>query len=225
MNKKNIAIFIILIVAIIGGYYVYSNYISAKGRAWNALQDYLNAARSHDLERLATLSHQLSEACKEPVATDDCNTRMDTVYNFGSPFKRENFVHTWSDPHQIILASDWVLEETEELSARTRSIIYFTVQDGQIKLLSFKPAQGTFIVKDKERPMPEAELLPKLIEYTEDELVSSDVIGNLHSAVFDSLSTQVSQSGQLVKILAWYDNELGYSARMIDVIKKMEKWV
>src|SRR3989344_2820338 len=165
MNKKNIAIFIILIVAIIGGYYVYSNYISAKGRAWNALQDYLNAARSHDLERLATLSHQLSEACKEPVATDDCNTRMDTVYNFGSPFKRENFVHTWSDPHQIILASDWVLEETEELSARTRSIIYFTVQDGQIKLLSFKPAQGTFIVKDKERPMPEAELLPKLIEY------------------------------------------------------------
>jgi glyceraldehyde 3-phosphate dehydrogenase len=60
-----------------------------------------------------------------------------------------------------------------------------------------------------------------IIEYSEDELVSSDVIGNKHSAVVDSLSTEVN--GDLIKVLAWYDNEFGYSSRLVDVIQKIEK--
>lgn len=62
-----------------------------------------------------------------------------------------------------------------------------------------------------------------IIEYSEEELVSSDVIGNPHSAVVDSLSTDVN--GDLIKVLAWYDNEFGYSNRMVDVIKKIEKFL
>ncbi len=58
-----------------------------------------------------------------------------------------------------------------------------------------------------------------IIEYSTEALVSSDVIGNPHSAVVDSLSTQVD--GNLVKILAWYDNEFGYSNRVVDVIKML----
>lgn len=58
-----------------------------------------------------------------------------------------------------------------------------------------------------------------IIEYSADALVSSDVIGNPHSCVVDSLSTQVD--GNLVKILAWYDNEFGYSNRVIDVVKML----
>lgn len=59
-----------------------------------------------------------------------------------------------------------------------------------------------------------------IIAYTEDPLVSSDVIGNSHSAVVDALSTQVD--GNLVKVLAWYDNEFGYSNRVVDVLQRLK---
>lgn len=65
--------------------------------------------------------------------------------------------------------------------------------------------------------------LKGILEYSEDELVSSDVIENAHSAVFDSKSTQVD--GNLVKILAWYDNEFGYSNRVVDVVEMLKKWI
>jgi len=56
-----------------------------------------------------------------------------------------------------------------------------------------------------------------VLEYSEDELVSSDIIGNKHSCVLDSLSTM--KDGNLIKILGWYDNEYGYSNRLVDLIK------
>jgi glyceraldehyde 3-phosphate dehydrogenase len=62
--------------------------------------------------------------------------------------------------------------------------------------------------------------LKKIVEYSKEELVSSDIIGNLHSAVIDSLSTQ--KEGNLVKILAWYDNEYGYSQRVVDIISRLK---
>lgn len=58
-----------------------------------------------------------------------------------------------------------------------------------------------------------------ILEYTEDEIVSVDVIHNPASAVFDSPSTMVN--GKMVKVLAWYDNEWGYSARCVDLVEKM----
>jgi glyceraldehyde 3-phosphate dehydrogenase len=57
-----------------------------------------------------------------------------------------------------------------------------------------------------------------ILEYTEDEIVSVDVIHNPHSSIFDASSTMVL--GKTVKILAWYDNEWGYSARVVDLIAK-----
>lgn len=65
--------------------------------------------------------------------------------------------------------------------------------------------------------------LKGILEYSEEELVSSDVRGNPHSTVFDSLSTQVD--GNLVKIMAWYDNEFGYSNRVCDVVQMLGKWL
>lgn len=56
------------------------------------------------------------------------------------------------------------------------------------------------------------------LEYCEDPIVSKDVNSNYHSAIFDSLSTRVL-GNDLIQVLAWYDNESGYSARMIDLIK------
>ncbi len=56
-----------------------------------------------------------------------------------------------------------------------------------------------------------------ILEYTEDPIVSIDVIGNSYSSIFDALSTMVM--GNLVKVVSWYDNEWGYSCRLIDLIK------
>ncbi len=59
-----------------------------------------------------------------------------------------------------------------------------------------------------------------ILEYCEDPIVSSDVIGNPHSAVFDALLTTVLD-GSLVKVLAWYDNEWGFSSRVVDALLRM----
>ncbi len=58
------------------------------------------------------------------------------------------------------------------------------------------------------------------IEYTEDPIVSSDIIGNPHSAIFDALSTMVIGKN-MVKVFAWYDNEWGFSCRMIEMMEMM----
>lgn len=63
------------------------------------------------------------------------------------------------------------------------------------------------------------------IEYTEDPIVSSDVIGSHYGAVVDGLLTKVldTENGQLVKVVAWYDNEMGYSAQMVRTAKYLFK--
>lgn len=59
-----------------------------------------------------------------------------------------------------------------------------------------------------------------IIEYVDEPIVSSDIIGNTHSAIFDSLLTRVIDKN-LVKVFSWYDNEWGFSNRMIEVIKEL----
>ncbi|MGB3587252.1 MAG: type I glyceraldehyde-3-phosphate dehydrogenase [Tunicatimonas sp.] len=61
--------------------------------------------------------------------------------------------------------------------------------------------------------------LKGILEYTEDPLVSSDIIGSPYSCVFDADSTNTN--GKLVKVLGWYDNEAGYSARSADLIARV----
>ena len=63
--------------------------------------------------------------------------------------------------------------------------------------------------------------LKGILEYSEEPLVSSDIIGNPHSSIFDSQLTKVN--GKLVRVCAWYDNECGFSCRMVDMLKLMTK--
>ena len=58
-----------------------------------------------------------------------------------------------------------------------------------------------------------------IIEYTTDPIVSTDIIGNTHSNIFDSDLTKVD--GTLVKVIGWYDNEAGYATRTVDLITKI----
>lgn len=66
--------------------------------------------------------------------------------------------------------------------------------------------------------------LSGILQYTEDPIVSMDVIGNTHSAVFDSLLTAVlGDKNKLVKVVAWYDNEMGYSTRLVELIERFAR--
>ena len=62
--------------------------------------------------------------------------------------------------------------------------------------------------------------MKRYLEYTADPIVSADIVGNPHSAIFDSLSTMV-MGKNLVKVFAWYDNEWGFSCRMVDMLERM----
>lgn len=71
--------------------------------------------------------------------------------------------------------------------------------------LAFKQAASTY--------------LKNILEYTEDPIVSIDIVGNTHSCIFDSQMTSVI--GNMVKIVGWYDNETGYSSRILDLLRNL----
>jgi glyceraldehyde 3-phosphate dehydrogenase len=62
--------------------------------------------------------------------------------------------------------------------------------------------------------------LKGVLQYSEEPLVSSDVIGNPYSSIFDSLVTR-DMGPRMIKVLSWYDNEFGYASRMVDFTKYM----
>lgn len=70
---------------------------------------------------------------------------------------------------------------------------------------AFREASGTF--------------LKGVLQYTEDPLVSVDILGNPHSCIFDSKLTSIV--GGLVKVVGWYDNEMGYSSRLADLVERI----
>jgi|TARA_Y100000310_G_scaffold343569_1_gene451850 glyceraldehyde 3-phosphate dehydrogenase len=62
--------------------------------------------------------------------------------------------------------------------------------------------------------------LKGILEYCEDPIVSSDIVGNSHSSIFDAALTQVIEK-RLIKVVSWYDNEWGYSSRISDLISRL----
>jgi glyceraldehyde 3-phosphate dehydrogenase len=63
-----------------------------------------------------------------------------------------------------------------------------------------------------------------VIEASEEELVSSDIIGNPHSTIIDLLSTKIV-GGDLLKVISWYDNEWGYSNRLVELAAYLGKFI
>jgi glyceraldehyde 3-phosphate dehydrogenase len=70
-------------------------------------------------------------------------------------------------------------------------------------------------VNDAYREASQSAGMKGILQYTEDPIVSSDIVGNPHSCIIDGLSTMTN--GNMVKVLGWYDNEWGYSNRLVDV--------
>jgi glyceraldehyde 3-phosphate dehydrogenase len=95
------------------------------------------------------------------------------------------------------------------------------VPTGSITDLTFNAARKTSVEEINELMRAAAEGPMKgIIEYVTDPIVSSDVIGNPHSSIFDSNNTIVLD-GDMVKVTMWYDNEWGYSCRTADLIERL----
>ena len=75
-------------------------------------------------------------------------------------------------------------------------------------------------VHDAVRAAAASPRMQGVLSFTDEPVVSSDVIGNPHSSIYDASFTQVSE-GRFLKALAWYDNEWGYSNRVCDVLRRM----
>jgi len=97
------------------------------------------------------------------------------------------------------------------------------VPDGSVVDLTVEVARGT-TVEEVNRAMKRAAEGPLkgILEYSEAPIVSGDIVGNSHSSIFDAPLTQVID-GSLVKVIAWYDNEWGYSSRVEDLIGRIAK--
>ncbi len=119
-------------------------------------------------------------------------------------------------------AAKAISEVIPELKGRLDGLaVRVPVQDGSLVDLVVKVKKSTS--KDEVNATMKAAAAGALkgyLEYCEDPIVSNDVIGNPASSVFDSLSTNVI-NGDLVKVMSWYDNEWGFSNRVVDALLKM----
>jgi len=95
------------------------------------------------------------------------------------------------------------------------------VPDGSVVDLTVELEKAVTVLQVNDAVRAAAEgPLAHVLEYQTDPIVSSDIVGNSHSCIFDSLLTQVID-GTFLKVIAWYDNEWGYSSRVADLIVRL----
>jgi glyceraldehyde 3-phosphate dehydrogenase len=87
------------------------------------------------------------------------------------------------------------------------------IQNAQVKAVEIEEAA---IKKAAEGPMK------GILAYTEDEVVSNDFVGDAHTSIFDA-KAGISLTDTFVKLVSWYDNEWGYSNKVVDLIEHMAK--
>ncbi len=96
------------------------------------------------------------------------------------------------------------------------------VPDGSLTDITFNVKRAVSIEEiNKAFKQASKTNLKGILDYTEDPIVSVDVIGNTHSCLFDAQLTSVID--KMVKVVGWYDNEIGYSSRLIDLILLIRK--
>ena len=96
------------------------------------------------------------------------------------------------------------------------------VVTGSLVDLTFVPSKATSV--EEVNAAVEAAAngpLKGILAYTEDPIVSTDIVGDPHSSIFDASLTQIIGDGTLVKAVSWYDNEWGYSNRCVELIGKV----
>jgi glyceraldehyde 3-phosphate dehydrogenase len=98
------------------------------------------------------------------------------------------------------------------------------VPDGSVVDLFVKLGRSVEVQEVNDAVLAAAEgPLKGILEYCERPIVSSDIIGNSHSSIFDAGFTGVT-GGQYLRVLNWYDNEWGYSCRVCDLLERVRGW-
>ena len=94
---------------------------------------------------------------------------------------------------------------------------------GSVVDLTFEATRETSVdeVNAAFKAAAESDRLKGILKYTEDPIVSTDIVGDPHSSVFDAGSTMAIGDGSMIKAVSWYDNEWGYSNRCVDVLQKL----
>lgn len=118
-------------------------------------------------------------------------------------------------------AAKAVTEVLPELKGKLDGLAYrVPVPDGS--LTDFTAVLGRAATKEEVNAAMKAaseDSLKGILEYTTDPIVSSDIVGNPHSCIFDSKLTMAM--GTVVKVVGWYDNEYGYSNRIVDLVQRV----
>lgn len=121
-------------------------------------------------------------------------------------------------------AAEAVIEVIPELKGKFDGFaLRVPVPDGSISVVSAEVERNT--TKEEVNQLfknVSTYNLKGIVEYTDEPLVSSDIVHNPHSVIFDSALTKVEDKN-FISIVGWYDNEWGYSSRMIDIIKLLLK--
>ncbi|OPX27064.1 MAG: type I glyceraldehyde-3-phosphate dehydrogenase [Candidatus Cloacimonas sp. 4484_143] len=153
---------------------------------------------------------------------------MTTIHSYTSDQRLLDFPH--SDLRRARAAAMNIIPTTTGAASATGKVI--PVLQGKIDGMAVRVPTPTgslvdvTIALDRNTTVEEINKLMKdaadgalkgILEYSEEPLVSTDIIGNPASSIFDSKVTMVN--GNLVKILSWYDNEWGYSCRVVDLVK------
>jgi glyceraldehyde 3-phosphate dehydrogenase len=97
------------------------------------------------------------------------------------------------------------------------------IPDGSIVdlVLVLREEATAVMINEAIRDAAKTERLTNILKYSTDPIVSSDIVGDPHSSIFDSPWTKVV-GGNFAKVLSWYDNEWGYSNRVVDLIQLMD---
>jgi len=135
--------------------------------AWALFQKYLDYNKVQNLDGVKTMVYKVASVCDDPKTTIDCKSRMGQAYAYGSALKKEDFTNVWSDDKQIILSTDFKINEDDEVMGRNRAIIFFVKDDSGFKMLSFSPFKGATIGKVNTSASRQ-ELMGRLVTYTED---------------------------------------------------------
>lgn len=152
MTKRHIPIAVIVIVVLIAGGFWYEHTSGSTGpfadytepagpvasstsgiasdpvatAAWQTFEQYLSAAKTHNLSLLKRYTYKLSTICANRSSQTQCFAIMDRVAQIGLTFKESDFKNVIYDNRQIILSTDWRLEESNIQIGYGRSVIYFT---------------------------------------------------------------------------------------------------
>ena len=182
--------------------------------------------------------------------TTNCLAPMARVLNesFGIEEGVINTVHAYTNDQRLadVPHSDWrrsraaaeniiptstgaakaVGEVLPELKGKLHGIAArVPVPDGSVVDLFVKLGKSVTIenVNDAVRAASESERLRGILQYSDTPIVSSDIIGNSHSSIYDSGFTGVV-ADRYLRVLNWYDNEWGYSCRVCDLLARLSSW-